>query len=324
MIQTQGSPHAYISFLKERKQNFQVRKTSGTTIVTNSSGAKRMYYKDEALDKSDFAFMNRLRLEIKESKCYKELQEAIDSQGQGTDRNAHTIMLKRSKMENIITFGISSIAPRYFDFSDSVGDMEIELGCCYNYENILECDITKAYYYAAKELGVIGNSLFKECLALPKRKRLRIMGSIATTVTTYEYEKGKIRDCFVMNNKYLRSLWFSICRYVDQCMIDVKNVLGSDFIFYWVDGIYFKQGKSVDKRIKLIGTIMQSYGFDYGIESVKNMYVENIDGEMSMNVEKYSGENPIFMIPKNKIRGYYLGNPVEGFAMEGEKMYMEG
>lgn len=319
MIRVKGDPTGYVNYLKETKQNFTVRRTSGTTILTNSQGVKRLYYRDDLFTFADLAFMNRLRKNIEASNSYAELKIAIDSQGQGKEATAENIMLRRSKTENMIEFGISPLAVRYFDFDDSIYSLDLEVGCCYEYENIRECDITRAYYYSAYQLGVFTDDFFKECLQLPKAIRLKMMGAMAANVTIYEYVNGRIDKCYVMNDKYLRAIWFSICRYVDQCMRDIKNFLVKDFIFYWVDGIFYKDTKGAHDVIE---SIMKAYGFEHVITDIVKMRAENRGGDMVLYLEKRNGDKPVFNVPKNKVRGYYLGDPLEAFTVNEERIYV--
>lgn len=319
MIRVKGDPTGYMNYLKKSKQNFIQRKTSGTTIITNSQGIKRLYYRDDLFSFKDLAFMNRLRKNIEASSTYAALKKAIDSQGQDEAITKENLMLKRSKMENMIEFGISPLAVKYFDFDDSIYSLELERGCCYEYKNVKECDITRAYYYAAYRLGVFTEGFFKECLQLPKAIRLKMMGAMAANVTIYEYVEGRIDKCYVMNDKYLRAIWFSICRYVDQCMRDIKNFLMKDFIFYWVDGIFYKDTKGANDVIE---SVMKAYGFEHVITDIISMYAENRAGDIVLSLHKRNGDKPVFNVPKNKVRGYYLGDPLEAFTVNEEKIYI--
>lgn len=320
MIRVKGDPTGYKNFLKQTKQNFSIRRTSGTTILTNSQGVKRLYYRDDLFSFKDLAFMRRLRKNIEESEAYAKLKKAMDSMGKGEVNKKETLMLQRSKMENIIEFGISPLAVRYFDFDDSIYSLDLERGCVYEYENVKECDITRAYYYAAYQLGVFTEEFFKECLTLPKAIRLKMMGAMAANVVMEEYVEGRIDSCYVMNDKYLRAIWFSICRYVDQCMRDIKNFLVKEFIFYWVDGIYYKDTKGANVVIE---SVMKAYGFDHVITDIEKMTAENRGGDIVLNIKKKHIDKPvIFNVPKNKVRGYYLGDPLEAYVINDEKIFV--
>lgn len=137
---------------------------------------------------------------------------------------------------------------RFKELSEGMGIGQIE-----RYENTIELDIVKAYYYTAYILGFIGKDFFLKCLELPKYIRLALIGSIATNKLIYNYEKGElIGGVENENNPELRKAWFKIVHYVDECLFDFYKLSGENFLLYWVDAIILKKHPEIEMDLRII------------------------------------------------------------------------
>lgn len=177
---------------------------------------------------------------------------------------------------------------KYNSFSSSLKDVYKDSGSMYSYDDISEIDLTKAYYYASLHLGYISREFFDRCMEIPKQQRLRLIGSIATRKTIWTYEAGNTEPVkvHVKEDKKLRLAWDNIVRYVDKAMNEVERFLGEDFLFYWVDGVYFRDYGHNAKKIQLI---FQKYGFESTYEKLHRVDVVNKNGVVELDV--YKGEN---------------------------------
>lgn len=172
------------------------------------------------------------------------------------------------------------------------------------FDDVMEFDIVKAYYTAAYNLGYISREFFLACIELPKTTRLRLIGSIATLKTIFVYKEGKLSgDPIQKYDPDLRKAWFHICKYVDECMRQLRRLLGEDFLFYWVDGLYCK---STDKIDDYLLWVRLKYNLDFEYKPVDRVVVEKDDAKKSMMVNVYkTGEDPA------KPTRYYLNNDGE-------------
>lgn len=185
---------------------------------------------------------------------------------------------------------ISNYDIKYNSFSPSLKDVYKDSGSMYSYKGISEIDLTKAYYYAAKNLGYISEEFFNKCMQIPKSQRLRLIGSIATRKTIFEYDPTENKKAPVSvkikQDEKLRLAWDNIVTYVDRAMNEVETYLGKDFLFYWVDGVYFKDHGLNAKKIQLI---FKKHGFDSTYEKLHRVDVVNKNGVVELDV--YKGEN---------------------------------
>jgi hypothetical protein len=197
----------------------------------------------------------------------------------------------------------------YYNFSPSLKDVAKDSGSIYELKNVSEIDITKAYYYSARNLGYISEEFFQKCMVLPKEQRLRLIGSIATrkTVKTFTVESYKKNgksdepdDMFIKQDKKLRLAWKNIVINVDKAMSDVMTYLKKDFIFYWVDGIYFyNDGMNKFK----VDQIFKKHGFDSTFENHEKVQVVNKFGCLEIQIHKGDTYKP-FTVPMSKQKAY--------------------
>ena len=194
---------------------------------------------------------------------------------------------------------------KYNSFSPSLKDVYRDSGSMYSYEGISEIDLSKAYYSAALELGYISKDFYDKCLQVPKSQRLRLIGSIATrkTIWTYEPYKKEAVKVHVKEDKKLRMAWDNIVYYVDKAMNKVESYLGKDFLFYWVDGIYFKDRGYNARKIQMI---FKEFGFDSTYEKLHRVDVVNKNGIVELDV--FKGEKgeifKPFTVPMYNQRAY--------------------
>lgn len=277
-----GSYEAYLEYLQNTKQDFVLRKTSKTAKFVLPDGSAKLYCDSGVIGFSELSLMTELKAMIKNSKGFRK-----------------------------VDFGITPQMIRYFDFSDSVYEAEIDAGSVYSYgSDLVEMDITKAYYQVCRNKDLITEEFYQKCLELPKDVRLKLIGSIATITYLHEYKEGKLIDITIKKDDDLRKVWFNICHAVDTVMGDIANAVPvNDFLFYWVDGIYFKKG-SVSDNIHIAKSIMKNANFDFTIEYLKKVEIKNKAGVIQLNIEKSNGVKKVFFVPQKQVKGYYIGNPL--------------
>ena len=110
------------------------------------------------------------------------------------------------------------------------------------FENVCEVDIDQAYWETAYQLGIISDEIYVKGSKgnISKKARLTALGSLAKKKYNYHFKGDKLLDTIIEKEPLLENLWFTICKRVSDVMHDVIAKLNGEFIFYWVDGIYFK------------------------------------------------------------------------------------
>lgn len=206
----------------------------------------------------------------------------------------------------------------YYDFSPGIYQMRAQRDSNALYltsddMDVYEADISMCYYYTAFKLGFMSEKMFKLCEDLPKKHRLKLLGSIATSKTDRYYDEGKIIGSHVREIEVLRIAWFKICHYVAQAMQTIKNSLGKNFIFYWVDGVYFTFPKNADFTVEeMVADISKHLFFQWKIKKIFSMRLSNNYGKVEIRTIDNEGDHPddyrFFYPPQKKIISYRQGS----------------
>lgn len=108
------------------------------------------------------------------------------------------------------------------------------------FEDVCCLDVNGAYWQTALLLGVITPDLYSDGFKMGKITRLASLGALAKKTEIYKYDGVKYDFVETVHSLDTENVWFAICYKFSQIMQEVKKMLGKDFYFYWVDGIYFK------------------------------------------------------------------------------------
>jgi hypothetical protein len=129
-------------------------------------------------------------------------------------------------------------------------------------DKIHNVDINNCYANILKNNGLITQKTFDYLNTLKKPERLAAIGSIASKKSVYTYVDGKIIKEEEINNPNANFFYFCV-QETNRIISEVRhNVLFDEFVFYWVDGIYFLNEFS--------GAVVQNYlKSKYNLESKK-------------------------------------------------------
>jgi len=126
-------------------------------------------------------------------------------------------------------------------------------------------DINSAYLQSLFNLGLIEPITFNFCQSkLKKLDRLKAVGMLARQKHIYTYEKGKLADIDTKTCEY-RFIFNAIIQMVNEVMRIAESVC-TDYIFYWVDGIYTHNFKDVQR----ICDVFKQNNFEYKVKELRN------------------------------------------------------
>ena len=166
------------------------------------------------------------------------------------------------------------------------------------FDNICEVDNDQAYWETAYQLGIVPEKLYvKGCKGnISKKCRLTALGSLARKKYKYTYKGDKLVDKIIDSEPLLENLWFTICKRVSDVMHEVINSLGKDFIFYWVDGIYFN---NTPKNVTKVMGIFLDWGYNTKFKKINNIQFH----EKGFTVNDYGTIKREFTYPNYNKRG---------------------
>jgi len=274
-----GDENILIHQLIKAKRNFVVTRTLETCKVKIDEDRVTYYYSDE-----DYTF--------KVLNLMKAVKNDVQNQI-GKHLNEH-----RSK-EDV----------KYYDWKQSDLNRLLKLNEL-TYENVVEVDISQAYFITAVQFGYLSTEMHEKLKEVEKNVRLRVLGSIATSKKNTPYLEGVPQKMFIDENPLLRGAWWNICAKVDRTMIAAKLAVEKDFLFYWVDGIYFRKSK---KNIAAVTRVLNENGYS-------NIKIKEID-EVKFKLSKASvnittsifcapeTKEKTFNIPTGKVKGLFVFLP---------------
>ena len=134
-------------------------------------------------------------------------------------------------------------------------------------------DIINAYWQTAYMLEIISEDVYRKGLTFNKIVRLASLGSLAKQTITWEFDGKKMVNHKPKLNPH-QNLWYSISKRVSDVMMEARKVVGKDFIFYWVDGIYIPNKPEL---ITKVNAVFLKYGYKSLMESIIKIEFNKMD-----------------------------------------------
>ena len=159
------------------------------------------------------------------------------------------------------------------------------------HKSIYNIDITDCYPTTLKNLGFITPEFHEELSKVEKIKKLKSIGQIATKKTIYEFVDGENVSIRQKSNEHFRNVWFTICHETGETINECKNNTNS-FLFFWFDGIYFKNKKDAEK----IKEILTKRNYKFKEETLQNFIVKKNKKTITITYDK-DGKQKKFDLP---------------------------
>jgi hypothetical protein len=175
---------------------------------------------------------------------------------------------------------------KYFEFSheDILRRTAGEIYCV---------DIKSAYASALNNSGVISEETFTYISNVSKKDRLASLGMLASRKDAFYYEN----NTEVSHSKQVSEFenWFYFCVLeIQKVMEQVLKAIQSDFLFYWVDGIFFT-GKH---NLQIVENLIASLGYRYTSETCLNFQFIHDENLKVLQYEKENGKVKRLSLPK--------------------------
>lgn len=209
-----------IKFFCDNKRDFIVEKTS-TGFCTIVLGNRRFYVRDY---RQNYGMLNNI-INFQKGAYNSELADFIK---QIPDEEVEKESLA---IENTLLY-------KGFNFDPNVEK---------EFKKVIKVDLNSAYWQTCRYMGLVDKSLYKRVSdSYVKSTRLMMAGTLGKTVMVTEYKNGervksyeKEKDTrrIVQHNIYNR-----VRKFVDELMIWAWRRDPSNFIGYYVDCIWFREG----------------------------------------------------------------------------------
>lgn len=112
------------------------------------------------------------------------------------------------------------------------------------YPLVFNVDLKSAYATILKNDGLITSDTFAYLSKLDKKQRLASVGMLASHKDIFHFKSGKINKTDEHNSEF-SNFFFHLVKRTSDIMDEMKKICGQDFLFVWVDGIYFMPDEGV-------------------------------------------------------------------------------
>lgn len=160
---------------------------------------------------------------------------------------------------------------------------------------IYQIDINSCYPSILLNAGMICEDTFKYLASLSKENRLAAIGMLASRKNIFHFDgKGEIQNHEVAKSKY--SDYFFYCvqetyKIMDEC----RMILGNDFLFIWVDAIYFSGNP--EKADKIVDFLRNSYKLKSSINKLTEFEIEFRGSHYRVRYIDKDGDSTFMNIP---------------------------
>jgi hypothetical protein len=150
-------------------------------------------------------------------------------------------------------------------------------------KNVIELDLTAAYWDAAYKMGIIDKADYYHGLSLKKTERLAALGSLARVVKVRKFDGKKyLRAQTKDNSEQTRHVWFAISNEIDKVMRKCAVALKDQLVFYWIDALFFiKTGQNK----KLVSGIIKKAGYQSKFVKIEEVHL-GADRARAWSMEK--------------------------------------
>jgi len=151
-------------------------------------------------------------------------------------------------------------------------------------EQVLNIDISSAYATCLFNNQLITEKTYKIIRSLPKTERLPCVGMLATSHTKFSYSNGECYNVDVYRSP-TAPVFFYLIDEINYIMQQVQFLLGVDFIFYWVDGVFFDFNTPIEK-VQAVEQFLSDSGYDYKYEDVQEFKIDVDDRKLMLKMVK--------------------------------------
>lgn len=165
-------------------------------------------------------------------------------------------------------------------------------------DRINNTDINSAYACILHNAGYISKETFTRIMKLPKVERLACLGMIASRKEIYHMNKKNEVEIIEDINNPLSPFFYFCADKTFNIMEDVRvNILQGDFLFSWVDGIYYNQGPTSKINAVIESYLKEVYGLDCKHKELTEFQLK-AETEIYRMTFQESGKLKSFAIPK--------------------------
>jgi hypothetical protein len=173
-------------------------------------------------------------------------------------------------------------------------------------DKIYNIDLKAAYATILFNKGILSKKTYSYLIRLPKIERLVSVGMLASRKNTFHFNNKGVIISETETVSPFANFFFSAVKETFDIMQEMKIVLGNDFLFSWVDGVYFSNRRHKTTIMNMLKARKLKAAF-----SVLHEFEIEMNHEFHRLTYLKDGQKKYFIIPistgylnRNKIINY--------------------
>jgi len=162
------------------------------------------------------------------------------------------------------------------------------------HENVVNIDLKSAYANILLRENIISPDTFKYLSGLPKKDRLISVGMLASKKQIYSYDEQATLISVEISKSEYESYFLIAVQKTYEIMTTLKNICEQDYLFTWVDGIYFKPDVVKTKNCV---DYLKSINFPHSIDMLSKfnvtMFENHVHVEFMKGIDRKSFNIPV-------------------------------
>lgn len=164
--------------------------------------------------------------------------------------------------------------------------------------DVWNIDLNCAYATTLFNKKIITQETMAYLLRLPKQARLVSVGMLASRKKTFSYHEGMLSGYEEYVSEYAPFFYLAV-QETFAVMSELKKIIGTDYLFTWVDGVYFRPNPEAQKECE---AYLQSINFGYKSERLEKFMVKFLESKIMLTFNKFSPkkqmwESKVFNLP---------------------------
>lgn len=151
--------------------------------------------------------------------------------------------------------------------------------------NVTNIDLKSAYATVLHRDGYISTDTFNYICAGTKQERLVSVGMLASKKQHFKFDGGYITGSPDEIISEFSNFFYYAVRRTSEIMADLKALCGNDYLFTWVDGIYFRPNPEVTKACQ---EYIKSIGFESTTETLREFNVRITPKQVTVDFLKFT------------------------------------
>lgn len=173
-------------------------------------------------------------------------------------------------------------------------------------DKIYNIDLKAAYATILFNKGILSKKTFNYLMTLPKMERLVSVGMLASRKEIFHFgNSGQIISSDEQVSPFA-NFFFAAVKETHDIMNEVKTIMGNDFLFSWVDGVYFMNRRHKTsvmnflkaRKLKAVFQVLHEFEIEMCREFHRLTYIKE-------------GQQKFFIIPTSS--GYLNRNKIVNY-----------